>query len=60
MIATLRWAAPAVLIACTLGCSHEPPPTTKATNPGMAPPKSDATPAASAANMVTMHVEGMT
>ena len=59
MIATLRWAAPAALIAFALGCSQETPPSQKAAAPGKPSPKADATPAIAAANLVTLHVDGM-
>ncbi|GEM_PF-4157704 len=54
-----QWTAPAVLFACVLGCSQDPPSAKKAPGPNIATPKPDATSAIAAANLVTLHVEGM-
>lgn len=59
MIATLRWAAPAALLACALGCGQDAPATRNAPAPGTTPGSSDATPALASANLVTLKVEGM-
>ena len=58
MRTTLSWAAAAALMACIVGCSQEAP-TKKAPGPSAATPQPDATPAVAAANLVTLHVDGM-
>jgi hypothetical protein len=56
MIAILRWAAPAALFVGVLGCGQESASTKK---PPAAPPtKAEATPL-TAANAVTLKVDGM-
>lgn len=59
MRTTFPWAAPAVLLACMVGCSRDPAPAKNVPGPDSTARKSEAEPAVSAANLVTLHVEGM-
>ncbi len=53
---SIPWAAPAIALAMTLGCSQETP--SKKTSSSTAP-KAETAAADVAANQVTLHVEGM-
>jgi len=55
---TILWAAPAVLLACTVGCGQDPATAKKTPAPSAAVPNSDVLPALSA-NLVTLHVPEM-
>jgi hypothetical protein len=60
MRATMSWAAPAVLLACAMGCGHEGTTTKKATSPSSTPSKTEEAPVSASMTMVTLKVDGMT
>jgi len=60
MRATLSWAAPAVLLACAMGCGQQETLTKKATNPSSTPSKAEDASVSASMTMVTIKVDGMT
>lgn len=60
MRAILSWAAPAVLLACAMGCGQEGTSAKKASNPSSTSSKPEGQPTTAAMTMVTVKVDGMT
>jgi len=60
MRATLSWAAPAVLLACAMGCGQEGTSAKKAASPSSTSSKTEDAPVSASMAMVTIKVDGMT